>query len=321
MAEKYAVATGNWSNPATWDGGVKPVAGDTVHSNNYTVSMDEDATVALITNKAGTMAVAGGKFVVAANGITITSDVEAGPATCLENNFGVVNLIGDITGGDGTQIYGVRTFINRITNHVGNATGGTSTLAMGHQIDGECNMTGDTYGGTGNGASGVRVTGECYHTGRAIGTSQTGTVVAGGYYEVSEVTSSGLNYGLDASSGESVVSFIRQTGLQFPARGSFHFINDPTQIQIIVHQQDTSSVTLTDATAAANYPAENEVESGVVFGNTNQFTGTLQVVDTAQLASDLLDEIQTSNHVVAQRMRSCATDDSVGQIVASTLGS
>lgn len=320
MAEKYAVATGNWSNPATWDGGVKPVAGDTVHSNNYTVSMDEDATVALITNKAGTTAVAGGKFVVAANNITITADVEAGTATCLENNFGTLNIIGDITGGDGLQLYGVRTFINRITNHIGNATGGTSTLAMGHQVEGECNMTGDAYGGTGNSASGVRVTGECYHTGRAIGTSQTGATVVGGYYEVSEVTSSGLNYGLDASSGESVLCMIRQTGLRFPARGNFHFVNDPTQIQIIVHQQDTSSVTLTDATASANYPAENEVESGVVFGNTNQFTGTLQVVDAAQLASDLLDEIQTSSHVVAQRLRASATDDSVGDIVASTLG-
>jgi hypothetical protein len=319
MAEKYAVVSGNWSDPATWDGGVKPVAGDTVHSNNYTVSLDEDATVDLITNKAGTTAVAGGKFVLAAN-ITITADIEAGPATCVENNFGTLNIIGDITGGGGVQFYGVRTFANRITNHTGNSTGGTSTLAMGHQVEGECNMTGDAYGGTGNVASGIRVTGECYHTGRAIGTAQTGTVVAGGYYEVSEVTSSGVNYGLDANTGESVVSVIRQTGLLFPARGNFHFVNDASQIQIIVHQQDTSEVTLTDATAAANYPSESEVESGVVFGNTDQFTGTLQTVDAAQLASDLLDEMQTSSHVIAQRLRASATDDSVGEIVSSTLG-
>jgi len=70
------------------------------------------------------------------------------------------------------------------------------------------------------------------------------------------------------------------------------------------------------------YPLEEDVEDGVIYGPSDEFEGTLVPVnvDTAQLASDLLDEIQTSSHVVAQRLRASATDDSVGDIVASTLG-
>lgn len=68
--------------------------------------------------------------------------------------------------------------------------------------------------------------------------------------------------------------------------------------------------------------AESDVRKDVVYGPSSELTGELEpvVVDTAQLASDLLDEIQTSPHVVARRLRATSTDDSVGQIVASTLG-
>jgi len=40
MAIRYAVATGNWSNTATWDGGTLPAAGDEVFSNNFRVTID-----------------------------------------------------------------------------------------------------------------------------------------------------------------------------------------------------------------------------------------------------------------------------------------
>jgi len=76
------------------------------------------------------------------------------------------------------------------------------------------------------------------------------------------------------------------------------------------------------ASTLTGYPLEEDVEDGVVYGPSNEYEGTLSPVnvDTAQLASDLLDDIQTSSHVVAQRLRAAATDDSVGSIVTSTLG-
>lgn len=45
MPVRFAVATGNWSNTAIWDNGALPVAGDTVHPNGFTVTLDQDINV------------------------------------------------------------------------------------------------------------------------------------------------------------------------------------------------------------------------------------------------------------------------------------
>jgi hypothetical protein len=52
MALRAAVATGNWSNPAIWNGGVLPSAGDVVASNNFTVTIDQNINVDTLTNAA-----------------------------------------------------------------------------------------------------------------------------------------------------------------------------------------------------------------------------------------------------------------------------
>ena len=51
MGLKIAIASGNWSNPAIWHTGTKPVAGDTVAANGFTITIDENATVATLSNK------------------------------------------------------------------------------------------------------------------------------------------------------------------------------------------------------------------------------------------------------------------------------
>ena len=65
MALRYAVATGNWSNTATWDGGTLPTAADDVFSNNFTVTIDGTFTVLSIrntSNAAAPVIAAGGQF-------------------------------------------------------------------------------------------------------------------------------------------------------------------------------------------------------------------------------------------------------------------
>ena len=52
MALRVAVATGNWSNPAIWNGGVLPSPGDVVASNNFTVTIDQNINVGSLTNAA-----------------------------------------------------------------------------------------------------------------------------------------------------------------------------------------------------------------------------------------------------------------------------
>jgi hypothetical protein len=71
MAVRYAVATGNWSNTATWNSGTLPTSADDVYSNGFMVTIDQDVTVLSISNTAQSPAVAGGGFILN-NGVTVT---------------------------------------------------------------------------------------------------------------------------------------------------------------------------------------------------------------------------------------------------------
>jgi hypothetical protein len=54
MPLRGAVANGNWSNPATWNGGILPAVGDVVASNGFTVTIDQNINVDSLTNTAQT---------------------------------------------------------------------------------------------------------------------------------------------------------------------------------------------------------------------------------------------------------------------------
>lgn len=74
MANIKAVANGNWSNTATWDGGILPTSADDVFANGFTVTIDGTFTVLTIRNTSGTGIVAGGQFIYANGGnLTCTS--------------------------------------------------------------------------------------------------------------------------------------------------------------------------------------------------------------------------------------------------------
>lgn len=50
MAVRVAIASGNWSNTATWTGGIVPSAGDDVYSNQNIITIDVNTTVNSINN-------------------------------------------------------------------------------------------------------------------------------------------------------------------------------------------------------------------------------------------------------------------------------
>jgi hypothetical protein len=80
MALRYAVANGNWSNTATWDGGTLPTAADDVFSNNFTVTINGTFTVLSIRNTlnaAAPIIAAGGQFIYA-NGGNLTCTASTG---------------------------------------------------------------------------------------------------------------------------------------------------------------------------------------------------------------------------------------------------
>lgn len=52
MAQRFAVANGNWSNTAIWDNGILPTSSDDIFTNGFTVTIDQDITIASLRNTA-----------------------------------------------------------------------------------------------------------------------------------------------------------------------------------------------------------------------------------------------------------------------------
>lgn len=48
MAYKFAIANGNWSDGTTWSEGTVPLSGDTVYTNGFTVTIDQNINIASI---------------------------------------------------------------------------------------------------------------------------------------------------------------------------------------------------------------------------------------------------------------------------------
>jgi len=126
MAERYATQSGIWE--AATFGGTLPDVGDTVHANNYTVTVDRSIHVTAISTRPGAVAVAGGGFTFSTPNITATCNAYAGTTNCIGYNAssGTLNLIGNMYGS--------------------NTTG--SAYALNHNSAGELILTGNCYGGS-----------------------------------------------------------------------------------------------------------------------------------------------------------------------------
>jgi hypothetical protein len=214
MANRYAVATGNWSNTATWNGGTLPQAGDVVRPNAFTVTIDQDINVESLRNDASSPAVAGGAFVItSATTRTLNchlKSIGAGGSTgsgllLRLQSTGIVNIIGNITQTGnpvGSLVAGLSIEANSTVNHTGNATGGDNNLGyaipcVAIRISSVCifNGVGNYIGGTGHdgyfgtyaiiligisvGIPTINITGGLY-SGTAMGSAAVGFYVSNG---------------------------------------------------------------------------------------------------------------------------------------------
>jgi len=169
MANKWMVASGNWSNAANWNGGAKPVAGDDVFANNFTCTVDENINVASLRNTSGTGITVGGSFVFSVAGViaTITG------AQAVVNGSGTVCTIsaasGSVTFNCSGQVSGAINATGVIV-HSGacdfylnavSITGGSNITAVVFSSSGTMYVTATVNGGAvgGSSACGIQHTG------------------------------------------------------------------------------------------------------------------------------------------------------------------
>lgn len=372
MANRYAVATGIWSDTATWDGGTLPQAGDVVRPNGFIVTIDQDINVTELTNNASSPAVALGSFTFGV-GRNITADIivraylgSSGTFVSCNYGSGTSTINGDIlhlNSGVSSQVLrvtglagGILT-INGDIYHGGSSFGNDS--AKGIQLVGDgggfrliCNglvsgtrtpdaaaqanmmgilaasnyvieLNGITKGKTNTNMSvgaGVSISGAnnlIINNGVMLG-GDSSTIYTSPAVSMPENTTNELrHYGIStATIGQPAVS----GGLVVLYDGCL--IQDnftclahrPRAQRFATSFMDAEQVLYIDALTTKSfltvglltgYPLEADVEDGVIYGPSSEFEGTLQpvVIDTAQLATDLLTEMNTSNLTIAQGLR------------------
>jgi hypothetical protein len=338
MADFRAVAIGdfstlgNWEystdSGATWAAAIAlPTTGDDVYANGYNITFDQDAECSLFSNASFTGVAAGGQFQFGAAASIIGDFINGSGTTCVVNNTGVGKTItGDINGSAGYGITG-----NALVTIIGNVTAGTSRDAAAVYglpnviVTGTARASSDNTGGDlTRWSNGI---GLCTlaTVGTAIGHPNGARGVfcdSGDSANVDTISrANSLTDGTEAVYGDIIVINIINSVDAVSLLGAGSRLSSGSITVELTVDREGGDATVSFLASDANYPTESNVKDGVVFGNSDQFTGTLEQVDAAQLASDLLDEMQTSNHVIAQRLRASATDDSVGEIVSSTLRS
>lgn len=139
MATRYAVASGNWSAPATWDGGVSlPGVSDDVYADGKTVTIDQDVSVRTLRNDTRSGGTNGGGFLV-----TTTRTITASVGIYAENaTSGTLLDTINFTGGAGTLL--------TINATVNGATANTFKAAVYHNGAGTITINGNIVGPYGN---------------------------------------------------------------------------------------------------------------------------------------------------------------------------
>jgi len=154
MANIKAAQTGNWNATSTWIGGVVPVSGDNVSSNNFTVTIDVNATVANVTNGTTYSATAGGGFVLN-NGITLTATCTCGGVNglILISGTASASIVGNIASSPSSGGVGVTMSSSGTLTINGNISAGNGVSAFGvvNTAGGTINITNATCTGAAGG--------------------------------------------------------------------------------------------------------------------------------------------------------------------------
>lgn len=168
MADRWAVANGNWSDTATWNGGTLPTSADDVYADGKTVTIDQNVTALSIRTNARSGGVNGGTFNVSTSR-TITATAATGifsgtSAPCITIiGSPTITINANISTTSSTAGYGV--FSNGASAQItinGNIFGSGSTAYGVYTTGDNCVLTvngNTTGGGAGTTANAVRMDG------------------------------------------------------------------------------------------------------------------------------------------------------------------
>ena len=291
MANRYAVATGNWSSLATWDGGVSlPGASDTVRPNGYTVTIDQNITVTELRGDASSPAVAGGSYLFSA-GRTITGNIlfttGGGSLMSLTGTGSSRTITGNITSNvSGTGLYvgsnsdGLTIVGNVLSTGNGNCINGYDRLYL--TITGSVTATSTAYAicdQTSAGAVSLSITGDVTSSGSATalfcntaGTiSVTGTVTTGATYGIYSLQAVVIHNGnqIDGTNGHRAI-YTPRLWMHQTLQSQYQIRTNNAGVVGALRSLYTGGVNL-------NQPTTTNVRSGTVYGASSEYTGTLIV--------------------------------------------
>lgn len=226
MADRWAVASGNWSDTSTWNGGTLPTSADDVWPNGFTVTIDQNITVLSLRTTTRSGLTSGGTFIMSGGfNITATGLGLSGMMQTVLTYSGNSNITisANINGaGIGNQPGVVISGSTPVVNIVGNCFGGSSTSCHGVLVSGESatvNITGNCRAGFGlsAGAAVTGTNGVLNVTGNAFGADNTGGSPSSG------IIASGSNATINLTGNATAGLFAGSYGVD--TTGSFTIVN------------------------------------------------------------------------------------------------
>jgi hypothetical protein len=300
MAARKLIASGNTNNPAIYDGGTLPNAGDDVWANGFVGTVNANVNYNQFNTANATIgAVSGGSWTAGGVSCTITGNRTAGTERTMNVTLGIgvtLNFVGNNFGGSVTNAEAL--FLSASSNagtvnYIGDSFGGTAvgnTHGMRCDLPANCNLnfTGNNYGGTVSvtGGSGMFFVGNCVTVinGNAIGRSTAAIFIN---TTATSFTMNGISFGSSttagvvglAASNSTTNNVYIQSAEGSPVfftpgySGSVKFLTNPT---IKVYLAGGTALVLTDPAATQDFPATNDVRNGTTYKNGTR-VGSLKV--------------------------------------------
>jgi hypothetical protein len=269
MAIRKAVATGNWSASATWDGGTIPSLEDTVYANSYTVTIDQAINLTGSTVDQSGSFIPGHIYEIVSLGTTnfaLTANAIV-PGTNATTAVAVTAAIGTIfqAVNAGTATTGTARRVGALLNYVNTpisvVTGGGFTMSGNHNITGAYIQAGSanclTFTSTATSTlAACRATGSAFNQStRAISFGSTGTLTLNGI-----IALGGRVTGTTVANGGHAI--------ENTSTGTIDIINASTltggvgAFAFALNNNSTGAVTITSSTLSGNTGRALNNESG-----------------------------------------------------------